>query len=301
MTISGNVPKHLVVGARTGFLSAVENNQYLDYQKVAEIIPVTAKATELVDLGAAPMPVENKGTVQARSFIEKTLEVKPTDWELTVHISRNALQDDQTSSLDRKVRSAGEQFLKHIDKRVFTVLNGGDGTTYGLCYDGQEFFDSDHVDKGGEYQTNQDNEYALALSLDNFKTVRVAARKFKDDQGEYVNNNHTQLVVPPDLEDLAIQICNNPQAYDTANREINPYNGRMMDPIIRPELDSTAWHLLATSGSVKPLLVVMREEPNLQASWFDPTQREGGFYYFKYFARYEVYYGDWRLAIQGNT
>ena len=34
-----------------------------------------------------------------------------------------------------------------------------------------DFFDSDHKDAGAIYQTNQDNEYALALAATNFNTV----------------------------------------------------------------------------------------------------------------------------------
>lgn len=300
MPISGNVPQHLVVGARTGFLTAVTNLE-LPWQKVAMQVNIGAKSLDLVDLGASPMPVENKGKVQVQDFIEKTKEVKPTNWEITVPISYNAIQDDQTGSLERRVKSAGQNFQKHINKRVFQILNAGDGTTYGLCYDGREFFDSDHVDKGAHYQTDQDNEYALSLSLDNFKTVRVAANKTKDDQGEYTEYNYNQLVVSPDLEDIAFQISKNPESYDTANREKNPYSGQMLDPIVTPQLDSTAWHLIAASESVKPLLLVMREQPHLQDYWFDGKQPDGGIYYFKFYARYEVAYGDWRLAYQGNT
>jgi hypothetical protein len=45
----------------------------------------------------------------------------------------------------------------------------------------------------------------------------------------------------------------------------------------------------------------MKEQPYLQEQWFDPDQKDGGHHYFKFYARYEVFYGDWRLAYQGNT
>lgn len=296
--ISGNVPNHLIVGARTGFLTALVQPN-LPYQRIAETIKLDSKSATLVDLGGAPMPVQDRAAI-VQSFIEKSMTVKPVDWHITVYISYNAVQDDLTGNLERRVRSAGNNFTKHLNNRVFTVLNAGDGQTYGVAYDGQDFFDSDHVDKGAAYTTNQDNEQALALSLDNFTTVNVAAQLYVDDQGEYVNYAPNLLVVPPALEYIAAQITGNPQRYDTANHAVNPYAGKF-DYIVAPQLDSTAWFLLDTNEPIKPLIVVMRQEPFLQETWFDPEQRDGGYYYFKFYARYEVYYGDWRLATMGNT
>jgi len=298
--VSGNVPKHLVSNARTGFLSAMPTIQ-MPWQQIAMQINMDEKAIDLVDLGAAPMPVERKGPFTLQDLIEKTMQITPRDWDITIGISYNAVQDDQTGDLLRKARSAARNFQRHINNRVFTVLNGGDGTTYGLCYDGQEFFDSDHVDAGAAYQTNQDNENALTLGIDNFETVWVAAQGIKDDQGEEQGYNYDLLVVAPALFREAQNIIKNEWAYDTANREINPYQGMLRPIVSSPKLDSTAWHLIASSEEIKPLIVAMREQPSLQASWFDPVAGEGGLYYFKYYGRYDVFYGDWRLAVQGNS
>lgn len=297
--ISGNVPKHLVVGARTGFLVGMRARQY-PYLRVAQEFPMAARAVDLVDLGAAPMPVNSKAGRTVQDFIEKTKALTTEEWDITVWISRNAIEDDQTGSLERKVRSAGDNFRKHMNKRTFQVLNSGDTSTYGLCYDGSEFFDNDHVDDGAHYQTNQDNEYALALTIDNFETVKVAADLFVDDQGQYVQNIFDLLVVPPAYERVAAQIAGNREAYDTANREMNPYAGRV-DYIVSPDLDSTAWFLVASNEQIKPLIIAMREQPGLLSAWFDPEAPDGGRFYFKFYARYELHYGDWRLAVMGNT
>ena len=182
------------------------------------------------------------------------------------------------------------------------MLNAGDSQTYGACYDTQDFFDSDHSDPGGEYQTSQDNEYALAISLDNFNTVWVAAQSTRDDQGNFTNYVYDQIVTHPTNFLIASNIAGNPQSYDTGNREENPYAGLMKTPIYSPELDTTAWYLLATSeGMVKPLFVAVKKRPTLIDMKFDGQQLDGGKHYFTYHARHKVGYGDWRLAYQGNT
>jgi phage major head subunit gpT-like protein len=297
--ISGNVPTHLLVAARTGFLTALKMPE-MPWTRIANQLNMDAKSIDLVDLGATPMPSQSKGGGQKQEFIERNLTVKPIDWEIVTWISYNAVQDDQTGTLNNRVRGAGVNFQKHINNLVFQTLNGGDAATYGLCYDGQYFFDSDHVDKGAHYQTNQSNVNALALSLDNFTTVNVYGQKYRDDQGEFCGFVGDLLVVPPELEYTAGQICTNPDAYDTGNREKNPFSGKK-DYIVSPQLDSTAWVLVDSKEPIKPLIVVIREQPNLQSSWFDSEAADGGRYCFKFYARYNVYYGDWRLATMGNT
>lgn len=299
--IAGNVPKHLVVGARTGFLTAMGRREY-PWRRVAEVFNMDAAAQDLVDLGAAPMPVESDkaGGLTIQDYVEKTIPVAPVSWDITVWISQNAIDDDQTGALERKVRSAGDNFNKFMNKRVFTVLNGGDGTTYGLCYDGQEFFDSDHADDGAAYQTDQDNEYTLALTPDNFETVWVAAQGTRDDQGEFSNYIYDLLVTHPTNKRTAANITGNQEQMDTANREMNPFAGEV-DYFTTPEIDTNAWFLIASNEPIKPIIMAQRKAPGLQSAWFDPTQPDGGYYFFKFFARLEAYYGDWRLAYQGQT
>jgi phage major head subunit gpT-like protein len=299
MPISGMVPSHLVVAAKSGFLAAVSNTP-MPWQRIAAQMPMGAKSQELVDLGAAPMPKKVIGRTQLQDFVERKLTVTPESWELTVGLSYNAQTDDQTGSLLTKVKGAAENFQKHINNIVFDALDKGDLATYGYCYDGLVFFSASHKDKGAQYQTNQSNVNALALTIDNFKTVRVAAKGFLDDQGEPTDFNYNLLVVPQAYEWDAAQICNNPAKANTADRTINPYSGRV-DFVVSPKLNSTAWMLVAADESSKPIIVAMRENPNLQAAWFDPEGPDGGMYYFKFYGRYVAVYGDWRLVNMGNT
>jgi phage major head subunit gpT-like protein len=258
------------------------------------------RIVEVVDLGAAPMPTNDPQVAQ--DYIEKNIQVQAKEWITKVWVSDNTLKDDPNgTAILNKVRSAGDRFQQHINNRVFTVLNSGDGSTYGACYDSSDFFDNDHADAGASYSTSQDNEGALALSLDNFNTSWIAAQKFRDDQGEFTGYNYDLVVVPPDLWSVAMNVTGNMQAMDTANREDNPFSGLLKPPISSPQLDTTAWYLIASSEQHKPLIVAMKEQPHLQDQWFDPDQKDGGHHYFKFYARYEVFYGDWRLAYQGNT
>lgn len=298
--ISGNVPGHLVATAKTGFLTAVRQ-PVPNWSPIASMIDLTQKNQTLVDLGAAPMPKQNHGKFSAGDFIEKSLEVKPIDFDLPVWISGNAVKDDQTGALLTKVRAAGQNFDRHIAQQAFKALNDGDGTTnFGAGYDGKAFFANDHVDKGAKYNTAQDNLDSLSLSPDNFEAVWVKAMTARDDQGEFTNYNYDLLVVDPTNYREAVQITQNPEDSGTANRAKNPWAG-IVRPIVSPMLDTGAWTLVASGESAKPILIVMREAPYLDDAWKDPEAPDGGRYYFLFRGRYNFYYGDWRLAFMGHS
>ena len=277
------------------------------------------------DMGAAPWPVQNAGTlgsggvddrtglvtinkmtaggsVQIVGGEEKGIMVYNVDWEIGIGITHNSIDDNKAGDLESWAREAGQNFEKHKDYLAFDFLNNAEGvSSYGPGYDNLSFFNDSHKDPGAEYQTTQDNKYAVALSLDNFRTVKVAASKFLDGRGKPSGLNHNLLIVPSDLEYEAAQIATNREAYDTANREINPYAGSLTS-IVAPGawLDSSAWFLIDSSQAKKPLFIQDRKDAELKTV-DNELEGDGGHRYFIFHARYAIGSGDWRLAIQGNT
>mgnify|MGYP001174196175 CR=1 FL=1 len=299
--ISGNVPNHLVMGARTGFLTSSRSQTALWRQLAAEVA-MTGANERLVDTGASPMPKRSKTGLTLQGMVERAKLVVAQDWDITVGISYNAVQDDRTGELMDKARAAGGNFNRHLDKLVFEAINSGASITedFGACYDNLSMFSASHIDDGAQYQTAQSNVNTLALDATNFKTVYVASSLRMDDQGEQTGFMPTLLIVSPALEYEAAQLTGNRQLFGTPNNDINPYYGRLQH-IVVPWIDSTAWYLAAAAEAHKPMIVGMRQRPFLQEAWFDPDKEDGGWYFFKFFARYSVTYGDWRLLTQGNT
>lgn len=318
-----DIAAHLDSTARTGLVVGAKSYTPLRSAFVEET--QSSKAFELVtDMGAPPWPVQNAGKLgagglDARANVpvsgkinsgqqvqviggeEKGVLVYPIDWEVVIGVTHNSIDDDATGSLETWAKGASVNFQRHMDYLCFSALNAGDGSTYGNAYDNLSFFNSSHVDPGAEYQTAQDNLYGLALTLDNFRTVRVAASKFNDSRGQPLGLNHNLLVVPPDLEYEAAQICSNPEAYDTANREKNPYAG-IMRYMVAPGgwFDATAWTILDVSQMVKPIKLLVRKAPAL-VIWDVEDSGDGGTRFYKYHARYNLMYQDWRTAVMGNS
>ena len=299
MIVRSDIAKSLEYGSKAQFL---EGRDAWPIQRglVSSQAVSTGKSEVYVGLGAHPMPVEAVDRVRVRGLTERTIEITNKGWEVTLGVSHNAINDDRVGHVLPWMRNAGMRFEQHMDQRVFKALDGGDSTTYGKCYDTQDFFDSDHADIGADYTTSQDNEAALTLSLDNFNTAWIAAKAFKDDRGEYVNVPYDLLVVGPALMTLASQICDNEHAYDTGNREVNPYQGKFRY-IVNPNINSTAWFITCSLLPSKPIIFQLREAPRMSVWDDEAIAFEGGMRYFKWYSQYEVGYGDWRLAYMGNT
>lgn len=302
MTIyRSDIAQHLEYGVRTGFLKGQKTYAPVRQAFVRETTS-TGKKEDYSDIGTVPMPVAYDDMVQVRGAHEVSLSITNKDYEITVGVSHNAINDNRVDNIETWAQQAGRNFEKHMDKLCFLALNGGDGSTYGTCYDSQNLFSASHADSGAEYTTAQDNQYALALGFDltNFETVRVAGQNFKDGRGEYVMYDHNLLIVPPALERIASNITGTGTDPGTANRRENPYAGKIRGPLVSPWLDSTAWFLVAADEIVKPIILQVRQMPTL-VTWDDEKLGEGGIRYFKFHARYNVGYGDWRTAIMGNS
>lgn len=296
MTISGNVPNHLVVGARSGFLTGMAEIQ-APWRQIAGVIDMGSQSITIADVGGAPMPLEDVDGAIKQELLERAVTVKARNWHITIPVSYNAVKDQQTGeAFERKIRGAAENFNRHINKLVMLALDDGTGTTYGAAYDALSFFNDSHLNNGTTY----DNNFALTLSLANFETNLSLARLFTDESGEYTDFMYDLMLVPPALEREAAQICDNREDDSTANRAVNPWAGKFRY-IVSPYLDSTAWVVIASGHAQKPLYVAMREQPSLQEAWFNPEGPDGGTYNFKFYGRYNVVYGDPRLAFLGNT
>lgn len=316
---------HLESSAKVGFLQAGDQYQPMRSKFCGEVD--SDGAYEIyADMQAPPMPYLHSGkqgaggvdgrtgaykqgdfggpnTIQILDGAERALIVDNLDWRIPIGITFNAINDARVGSLTRWAENARVNFEKHMDKIAFQALNEGAVTTgiLGPIYDGKALFADDHADPGALYSTGQDNKYTSALSITNYDTIRIAGRGFRDSQGEPAGRNHSLLVFASELYATAKQIAANellPHVSGTGTADqVNPWFG-MTDLTWAPGgyLDSTAWFVVDNQGGY-PLYLQMRERPNL-VTWADENAE---IQFFKWRARYNIFAGDWRRVIQGNS
>ena len=299
-----DIPNMLLAGIRDLFFdtyrSAV-NEQ--DWAPLVMVIDSNKELETYAWLGSIPKMREWLGERVINSLTESKYTLTNKTWESTLGVDRTAIEDDQYGQIRIRVQSLAVEAARHTGELIFSIIAGGNAATYGLCYDGQYFFDTDHVNQGAEYQTSQSNKGTTALSAAALKTAITAMQKFKDDRGRPMGVNPTHMVVPPDLEWTARETLESqidpdaPAATYASPTKINTLKGRLQ-LIVTPYLtDVSNWYLFDCSIPIKPLVLQKRVAPEVESL---ESNSESGFmrdqYLYGVRERKAVGYGLWQLA-----
>jgi phage major head subunit gpT-like protein len=92
-------------------------------------------------LGQFPGFREWVGDRVLKDMAAKGYQIVNKDWESSVSVRRTDVEDDNLGIYSPMMREMGRAARVHPDELVAGLLKAGDST---LCYDGQNFFDSDH-------------------------------------------------------------------------------------------------------------------------------------------------------------
>ncbi|MCS6297159.1 MAG: Mu-like prophage major head subunit gpT family protein [Nitrospira sp.] len=159
-------------------------------------------------LGASPAVREWVGERLAKGLRENGLTIVNKTFEATLKILVDDLRRDKTGQIMLRIKEMADRVAAHPMSMISTLINNGGAATNGLAYDGQYFFDTDHVegDSGtlkndlaaGDYAvlnvgaptapTSNEMADAILAVLGHFYS-------FKDDQGEPINEMAKQFLV----------------------------------------------------------------------------------------------------------
>ena len=128
----------------TGF-TAVFNAAFQDtqtwYEKVAMTVPANTRIMDYKFLLDFPMVREWIGDRQISSLEPQAFQVESKDWEATIEVDRNDIEDDQLGLYNPIISALAQEARKHPERLIADLLNGGFTTA---CYDGHNFFATDH-------------------------------------------------------------------------------------------------------------------------------------------------------------
>lgn len=292
--VTSDVPYHLTAGLKKVFHNEYSREIDDDWKKICMEMPSTGSSETYAWLGATPAMREWIDERKPSGFQEQAFSVTNKTWESTIAIDRDAIEDDRYAEIVQKVKEMAETARAYYAERCFTVLAEGDQTTYGSCYDGLEFFDTQHKE-GHYYTTVQSNLGTSALTADNLSAARTAMRKFRDDRGNVLNIIPDTLIVPPDLEDTAAKLLKSTTSDASGN--INVHKGKY-NLIVTPYItDVDSWILACCNRTSKPLIFQNRKATSFESLEGDS---EMGFmrkkYHYGVDNRFEFAYGNWRYA-----
>jgi phage major head subunit gpT-like protein len=233
------------------------------WQKYAMLVPSTTSQEDYSWLSSFPKMRKWIGDKALRSLSAFKYTLLNEDFEATVEVDRNHIDDDQIGIYNPMAQEAGSSAKKWPDEICGEVM---DGAFANKCYDGQYFCDTDHPvgdGEGGVVSVSNKGTAALAITtlaaaMASYGAARTAMRKFKDDEGRPLGVKPNVLMVPPALEDTANLLQTTDRLEDG---KPNPYKNTA-EVVVNDQLTSdTAWFLLDTSRPVKPVIFQQRKKP----------------------------------------
>jgi phage major head subunit gpT-like protein len=117
-----------------------------EWQSIATLVPSSSESNLYAFLGQFPKLRKWIGDRIIKSMATHDYSVKNEDFESTVGVSRNKIDDDQYGVFSTLFEEMGYAAKVHPDEIIFALLLLGESE---LCYDGQPFFDANHPVKGG--------------------------------------------------------------------------------------------------------------------------------------------------------
>ena len=159
-------------------------------------------------LGMVPQMREWVGGRQAKGFRENGITIANKKYESTLEVDVDDIRRDKTGQIMVRIGEQARRALSHWAKLLSTLIVNGVGSTNGLCYDGQYFFDSDHSEGDSGTQLNlltatqvpklnvgTATAPTIAEMIDAILGVIGYMLTYKDDQGEPMNEDARQFLV----------------------------------------------------------------------------------------------------------
>lgn len=289
----------LFTGLKLTFNNALKA-QAGNWKLTAMEVPSTGQGEDYAWLTRFPKFRKWVGDKQIKNIEAGKYYRKNEDWETTIEVDRNDIEDDRLGIYNAQALSAGESAGELHDIIIDDMKNGAFAAT---CFDGQYYYDTDHP-VGNASVSNKGTVALSAATLADAKASYGAAREaimgFKDEEGMPLRLIPDTLEVPPALEAVARILC---EAEKLVDESPNPYRGTAK-VLVNPALtSSTQWMLHVTSKqALKPFIVQMRKAPTFVSQTDMNNDDVFSRRKFKYGAeaRATGVYGFWQLSY-GST
>jgi phage major head subunit gpT-like protein len=244
--------------------------------KIVMEVPSATREETYAWLGSMPSLREWVGPRHVNGLKAHGFTIRNKTFESTVSVPREDIQDDRLGAFKPFFSEMGQEAKRHPDEMVFDLLKSGFAS---LCYDGQNFFDTDHpvaLDEGATQTVSnvQAGSEPAWFLLDTSRTVRPIIWQKREDytfesmteannphvfmNREYIYGVHARVNAGFGLWQLAFgsQALLNKTNYAAARAAMMDFrsdNGRLLGVkpttlVVPPVLEEAALYLLNTEN-----------------------------------------------------
>lgn len=223
------------------------------YPKLATVVPSMGAENVYAWMASLPKMREWVGPRVIKNVSAHEHTIRNKKWEDTVSVPAEAIEDDTFGIYGPIATELGRQAKLYPQDIIAQLMLDGEAS---LCYDGQNFFDTDHPANEAVAASGTQRNYwstGLALTDANLQTVLKTMRGYTDETGRPMGVRPKTLIVPPSLEITALTIV---KAALLTNGGTNLYSQLGLEVMVIDELEAepTAWYVADLTRSIKPLV-----------------------------------------------
>lgn len=229
-------------------------------------------------LGTSPIMREWIGGRNAKGFRENGFTIKNKTFEATLEVMVDEIRRDKTGQVMMRIQQLAERANDHDAKLLSALIVAGEST---LCYDGQYFFDTDHVEGDSGSQNNDLTSNITTPSAPTpaeMESAILAATEamfgFKDDQGEPINGSAREFLVMAPVNHLKAVagalgtsvIIEGGASRNNMIQAVGSLGGFVYRMAINPRLtNNDRFYLFRTDGATKPFIRQVEEDLSISA------------------------------------
>ncbi|MBC3252855.1 Mu-like prophage major head subunit gpT family protein [Serratia fonticola] len=257
MIVNRDAIRLVFVNLKTTFQNALQAAPG-QYSKIAMVIPSSTKTEDYGWLGDVPGMREWVGDKVVKSLSAHNYSITNKSYEATIAVSRDDLEDDITGKYTQAATNFGASAAAWPDKLIFNLVNAGFSTP---CYDGQYYFDTDHLVDGQSVSNMGTAPLSVATQAAaqaGYGAARTAMMSITNEEGDPLDISPNILLVHPALEDTARTLMTTDRLEDG---KPNLYKGTAEVVVSARIKNPKSWFLLDTTKSVKPFIFQQRKAP----------------------------------------
>lgn len=281
------------------------------WPKVAFRVPSNSDQETLGWLGDVPGMQEFLGDRIFKELRAMNYSIVNKEWEQSIGLKKTVIDDDRHALFTPAAGMMGQKAALHPDKLLTELINAGETT---VCYDGQFFYDTDHVEGDSGTQSNLLTHAVVSTSAvtveeftDAFEAALIKMFSYKTDQGdlwvepEMVGFEDSGLVimVPPALlkvasKSMAILLGSGGAEHHVLRRAEVVGLSRMGAAFTGGS--DVRFDLVYNGGMMRPFVFQDREALKFQTKGANDI--EDKIIKLMSYARYNVGYGLWQYAVR---
>lgn len=221
-------------------------------------------------LGGAPQLKPWLDEKEAQGLARYSWDLTVRRWEATIEVDLDFIKDSRWDQYMPRILEMSDNATRHMYTLISDLIINGETA---LCYDGQNFFDTDHSEGDSGTQSNEltGTGTTLAQLTVDYYTAVTALNGFKDDKGfPLFPADFRPLVWIPNNAALrqqfeALQNATLGGAGGSGNTNIL---ANRFDLVVDPRLtDANDWYMFRPTGTVKPFIFINREPMHYEDNW----------------------------------